>query len=246
VNGQASLRTLTASLEKLIDEVAAIPHQDPRRCPKVVVTGDFFLRFNPSFMEGVHRRYAQHGIILVPVGLNELFLYGAYSGMASTARGWDLPPDSAWAVAQACLRVFEPGARSYLTNWAQYHWLKSYDDSYRRLFGRTGLVIGAGHDIAGLFAQAAEHLSTTIAGEAIPTVGKGVAAEEEGYDGIITIGPFNCLPFRISEAILKPYSLKRDMPILTYESDGFSVNPAFLRQVDVHIQQVLAHRAAQR
>ena len=70
-----------------------------------------------------------------------------------------------------------------------------------------------------------------------------MAAEEEGYDGIIAIGPFNCLPFRISEAILKPYSLKRDMPILTYESDGFSVHPAFLRQVDVHIQQVLAHRA---
>ena len=32
--------------------------------------------------------------------------------------------------------------------------------------------------------------------------------------------------------------------ILTYESDGFGVHPAFLRQVDVHIQQVLANRAA--
>ena len=29
------------------------------------------------------------------------------------------------------------------------------------------------------------------------------------------------------------------MPILTYESDGYSVSPAVLRQVDVHIQQVL-------
>ena len=35
-------------------------------------------------------------------------------------------------------------------------------------------------------------------------MGKGVAAGDEGYDGIIAIGPFNCLPFRISEAILKP------------------------------------------
>lgn len=32
------------------------------------------------------------------------------------------------------------------------------------------------------------------------------------------------------------------MAILTYESDGFSVSPAFLRQVEVHIQQVLNHR----
>ena len=33
------------------------------------------------------------------------------------------------------------------------------------------------------------------------------------------------------------------MPILTYESDGYAVSPSFLRQVDVHIQQVLDHAA---
>jgi hypothetical protein len=33
------------------------------------------------------------------------------------------------------------------------------------------------------------------------------------------------------------------MPILTYESDGFAVAPAFLRQVEVHIQQVLERAA---
>jgi hypothetical protein len=31
--------------------------------------------------------------------------------------------------------------------------------------------------------------------------------------------------------------------MLTYESDGYPVAPAFLRQVDVHIQQVLEHAA---
>ena len=30
-------------------------------------------------MEGVHDRYAKHGIILIPADLNELFLYGAYA-----------------------------------------------------------------------------------------------------------------------------------------------------------------------
>ena len=49
-------------------------------------------------------------------------------------------------------------------------------------------------------------------------------------------------PLRIAEAILKPLSLHDRIPILTYESDGFSVSPAFLRQVDVHIRQVLAER----
>jgi hypothetical protein len=33
------------------------------------------------------------------------------------------------------------------------------------------------------------------------------------------------------------------MPILAYESDGYPVTPSFLRQVDVHLQQVLEHAA---
>lgn len=96
-------------------------------------------------------------------------------------------------------------------------------------------------DASSTFADASEHISPKIYGEAIPTVGDGVRAEVEGYDGIFIIGPFNCLPFRIAEAILKPLSIQRGMPILTYESDGYAVSPSFLRQVEVHTQQVLDH-----
>ena len=91
--------------------------------------------------------------------------------------------------------------------------------------------------------RAAEHVSPTIYGELLPIVGKGLEAAREGYDGIIVIGPFNCLPYRISEAILKPLSIQQGMPILTYESDGYAVSPSVLRQVEVHIEQVLEHAA---
>ncbi len=80
-----------------------------------------------------------------------------------------------------------------------------------------------------------------IFGETVTAVGEGLDAESEGYDGIMLIGPFNCLPFRISEAILKPQCILQQMPIITYESDGYAVSPSFLKQVDVHIQQVLEH-----
>jgi len=233
-------------LAALIDDIASIPHTDPVARARVVVTGDFFLRFNPCFMEGVHEKYARNGIILVPVGLNELVLYSLYSSMADNARDWNLPPDSARAVALAFARFYQPKGKDYLSNWARYRWMKFYDRRYRELFGRTGLLLGGTHDVPRLYDQASRHLSTTIVGEAIPTVGKGVGAGQEGYDGIIAIGPFNCLPFRISEAILKPYGLQKGMPVLTYESDGFSVRPAFLRQVDVHVQQVLANRLSRR
>lgn len=91
-----------------------------------------------------------------------------------------------------------------------------------------------------------QHISPQLFGEAVPTVGRGLNAEYEGYDGIILSGPFNCLPFRISEAILKPLCIQHSMPLLSYETDGCAVAPAVLRQVDVHIQRVLEHAAINR
>ena len=99
------------------------------------------------------------------------------------------------------------------------------------------------NEVPALFEKASEHVSPALCGEVIPTVGKGLEAASEGYDGLIVIGPFNCLPFRVSEAILKPLSIQQGMPILTYESDGYAVAPSFRRQVDVHIQQVLDRAA---
>jgi predicted nucleotide-binding protein (sugar kinase/HSP70/actin superfamily) len=62
-----------------------------------------------------------------------------------------------------------------------------------------------------VFEKASAHVSTEIYGEIFSTIGRGL--EAEGYDGIVIIGPFNCLPFRISESILRPLCIQRGMPI---------------------------------
>ncbi|MBN2559458.1 MAG: hypothetical protein JXQ75_00820 [Phycisphaerae bacterium] len=244
VDSAPSPAALNASLPSLAKRVSAIPHTDPTHCPKVVVTGDFFTRLDPSFMGGIHDLYAKHGIILIPVDLNELYLYGAYAGMVTATQDWGVPPESLRALALACAKAFRPEGRNYVISRVKYHQLKYYEERYRGLFGRTGLLVTGLNDMYRLFRHASQHISPAVFGEAIPTVGKALAARDEGYQGIIVVGPFNCLPFRISEAILKPYCIQQRMPILTYESDGFSVSPSFLRQVDVHIQQVLATHLA--
>jgi predicted nucleotide-binding protein (sugar kinase/HSP70/actin superfamily) len=239
-----SLDQLHAELPAFVDRVAALPRtRDPRTCPRVVVTGDFFTRFSPFFMEGVHDLYAQRGIILKPVDLSDLFQYATYHGVAETANGWGMKPGGL-ALAKACTRMFQPDGKEYLQRWLIYQAQRRAEERYRRLFGKTGLLLSEPNEVASLFERASEVVSPTIFGEVIPTVGKGLQAEREGYDGVILIGPFNCLPLRISEAILQPASIRRGMPILAYESDGCAVPPSFLRQVEVHIQQVLDHAAA--
>jgi len=230
-----------AGLAEFVRRLAALPRtRSPSGCPRVVVTGDFFTRFSPFFMEGVVELYAARGIILKPVDLSDLLLYGAYHRVAERASGWGLKPGGL-ALARACTRIFQPDGKDYLRKWAGYQAERWHEQYYRGLFAETGLLVAGPNDVSAVFEKAVEHVSPTLYGETIPTIGKGLEADSEGYDGIIVIGPFNCLPYRISEAILKPLSLQRGTPILTYESDGYAVSPSFLRQVDVHIQQVLDH-----
>lgn len=139
--------------------------------------------------------------------------------------------------------MLEPDGQEYLQQWWGYQSGRRTEEQFREIFLSTGLLVSEPNDVVAAFEKSAEHISPQIFCEITPTVGKGLNAEYEGFDGIILIGPFNCLPFRISEAILKPLSIQQGMPLLTYETDACAVAPAVLRQVDVHIQQVLEHSA---
>ncbi len=243
---RAKARTLEDFSEQLpgfVEYLAALPRtRDPMACPKVVVTGDFYARFSPFFMDGVRDLYAARGIILKPVDLTDLFLYVTYDGMRGTANNWGLKPGG-FALAKACTRLLESDGQQYLQQWWGYQSGRRIEQRYREIFLETGLLISKPNDVVVLFEKSSEHISPEIFGEITPTVGRSLNAEYEGYDGILLIGPFNCLPYRISEAILKPLSIQQGMPLLTYETDGCAVSSAVLRQVDVHIQQVLEHSA---
>jgi predicted nucleotide-binding protein (sugar kinase/HSP70/actin superfamily) len=234
-----SLDQFNAQLPAFAEWLAALPRRrDPSTCPKVVITGDFFTRFSSFFMEGVPALYAAGGIILKPVDLGDFIQYATYDKVAETAGAWGMKPGYP-ALAKACLRMFQPDGKKYLRQWMSYQAERWHEGRYRQLFRKTGLLVAGPNNVSSLFETASRHISPSIFGEVIPSVGKGLEAAHEGYDGIFLIGPFNCLPYRISEAILKPLTLQADMPLLTYESDGYAVSPSFLRQVEVHIEQVL-------
>lgn len=244
--GADTLDAFNAGLPAFMERLAVLPRvRDPQTCPRVIVTGDFFTRFSPFFMEGVRDLYAARGIILKPADLSDLVFYGVYDGIADAANIWGMKPGN-FALAKACTRIFHPDGKQYLQNWLAYQVERRMEQSYRGIFRASGLLVAGDNSIAELFAHATEHVSPKIYGETIPVLGKGLDAALEGYDGTLLVGPFNCLPYRISEAILRPLSLQRGMPMLTYESDGYAVEPAFLRQVDVHIQQVLDHAGRRR
>ena len=218
----------TTRFNDFIDRLAALPRsRDPQSCPRVVVTGDFFTRFSPFFMEGVRDLYAAHGIILKPVDLNDHLLNGVYNGVADTASTWGLKPGNL-AMAKACTRIFQPDGKEYLQRWLTFQTERRAEGRYRELFQRSGLLVADANEVSTLFGKAAEHVSPSICNEVIPTVGKALVAGAEGYDGVIVIGPFNCLPFRISEAIEAAQPSARHAPAQLRERRlcGLAVRPA--------------------
>ena len=66
----ASLRLNSFSRNpELVGRLARCLANDPTDRPRVLVTGDFFTRFSPFFMEGVRDIYDDSGIIFKPVDL---------------------------------------------------------------------------------------------------------------------------------------------------------------------------------
>ena len=58
----------------------------------MAVTGDFFTRFSPFFMEGIAELYARRGIILKPVDVSDLVLHASYLDVAEAAQSWGMKP----------------------------------------------------------------------------------------------------------------------------------------------------------
>ncbi len=57
-----TLDRFSSELPAFVEFLTALPRtRDPLTCPRVVVTGDFYARFSPFFMNGVRDLYAARG-----------------------------------------------------------------------------------------------------------------------------------------------------------------------------------------
>jgi predicted nucleotide-binding protein (sugar kinase/HSP70/actin superfamily) len=139
-NVSRALDEFHAELPAFIDRLAQLPRtRDPLTCPRVVVVGDFFTRFSPFFMDGVRALYAERGIILKPVDLNELSLYIAYDALAGTASHWGMAPGGL-ALAKACTSIFRAEGKQYVQQWLSYQKLQRLRSTTGAFFTRPAYL----------------------------------------------------------------------------------------------------------
>lgn len=219
---QADFNVLTAQLSRSAERLKAIAlRRPPKTVPTVTLSGEIFVRRDGLSRQYLTERLARRGFATVCAPVAEWVHYCNYL----VESGFNQAPLSALQKFKLKLRNFFQGR---------------YEKTIKEILARTGLVQAESPDVEKLLASARPYISANLPGEAVLTVGGSLTDIVRHACGVIAIGPFGCMPNRISEAILSEAMTARGklaadpgapnlrsilteidhLPFLAIESDG--------------------------
>lgn len=92
--------------------------------------------------------------------------------------------------------------------------------------------------------KAAPYLSQNVGGEGRETIGGTVLFAERGFDGIIQLLPFGCMPENIATSILPRVQRDHDIPVLTLAFDEQSGRAGMITRVEAFYDLLMARRGS--
>ena len=172
----AMVRQLKATAATLGKIRLQIPHAE---IPKLSLIGEIYVRHDPISLQRLIERLAEQGFIVRTSQTSEWIKYTDWLVRHKIEGRPDLP----W--------------------WSRY-WVKRYfDGKIRRLLAPCGLFHYEEQvKVEPLIAAGSRFISPQLSGEAILTVGAALHEILHPSCGVISIGPFGCMPTRLAESIL--------------------------------------------
>jgi predicted nucleotide-binding protein (sugar kinase/HSP70/actin superfamily) len=219
---KADFKLLTRRLAACAERLRAVPLRRPTaEVPTISLTGEIFVRRDALSRQSLTERLAERGFATVCAPIAEWVHYCNYL----VNHGFNHDSLRAMQLFKFKLRNFFQGR---------------YERQIKSILARTGLVKSTNLDVATVIANASPHLSPNLTGEAVLTVGGSLTEIIHHSCGVIAIGPFGCMPNRLSEAILSETMTARnklatdpanpglravltdidDLPFLAIETDG--------------------------
>jgi predicted nucleotide-binding protein (sugar kinase/HSP70/actin superfamily) len=218
-------------LDKAAIELSQINLKKPlKNATKAAVVGEIYVRRDGFSRQYLVEKLAEKGIVSKVASVSEWVYYCDYLVKNNLSEDADLK-DKLNVFVENFVRVkYEKEIKKILTksNLAEYHII----------------------DVDEVIDNARDLISPHLSGEAILTIGTAITEVIDSVDGVISIGPFGCMPSRIAEAILNekisihkgktgtnaivPQVLKQypNLPLLNIETDG---NP-FPQVIDIKIE----------
>ena len=175
--------------------------------------------------------------------LFELLLYGNYHLADTTSRRMNADAFKWTTYVKAFATIWKNNSQLFIISKLAPIVLQLLERRHRRKFSKTGLLYAGPNNLREIYRQSKPWISSTIFCEAIPTIGKGLETLENSlFDSLVLTGPINCLPYKISQAILKPIYLEHNTPFLVFDSDISAVSPNTRRLINANIEQIKRRR----
>ncbi len=189
--------------------------------PLVLLTGEIFVRNDGISRQYIVEKLAEEGIACKTSGLIEWVHYTDWCCKRSLSNS---SPD--------CLKRLALFYRSRM--------IRKYERKIKKIWSDCGLIHYKLDDVKHILHSVSHLISPELKGEAILTIGSAMTEILDPFCGVIAIGPFGCMPNRISESILSREMNSRgkretgtaglrlkklldshdELPFLCIESDG--------------------------
>ena len=222
LENRPDFKELTQTLEIVADNLKKIPlKRSIEDTPVILLTGEIFVRNDDISRQFIVEKLAQKGFATKVSTVAEWIYYTDWcfkNNLSSANFGW----------------------RERLSLFIRSITMKKYEKTLKKTLAESGLFQYRPEDIDHLVSRTRHLINPELVGEAILTTGASINEVLDHYCGVIAIGPFGCMPNRISEAILSRemnrngklatgVSSKKvlnlldkiqDLPFLAIESDG--------------------------
>ncbi len=195
--------------------------KDPGTVPRISLVGEIFVRRDSISRQFLIARLAKKGFATLCAPVAEWILYSDFSVL----RG---------------LSDYKPSTTEKLKLFIKMKFIAAYEKRIKSTLSGSGFVQAERIDIQRIIRNSSAYISPNLTGEAILTIGSAITEIASTTCGIIAIGPFGCMPNRISEAILNEIMNGKgklatdpenktlravldpfgDLPFLAIESDG--------------------------
>ncbi len=92
--------------------------------------------------------------------------------------------------------------------------------------------------------KAAPFLNHNVGGEGRETVGSTVLFAERGFDGVIQLLPFGCMPENIATSIIPRVQQQHDIPVLTLAFDEQTGRAGLVTRLEAFLDLLMARRGS--
>ncbi len=225
-------------LETVIGEGKQLIDEDIAPKPLVGIVGEIYLRTHADSNQHVIRVLEKYGAEVVNASIGEWVNYTSYNGLRNAKIGLrmslkQLRMDSVKAYLK---KIVSFGGDLYYQEYRQRK-------AYRR--ARALIDLAQDHSLGHLedTLQKSDLFSFDVGTEACLSIAGILEYAKEGYNGVVNVYPFTCMPSTATSAIIKPVMSRLSVPYLDTPYDS-SFQPGreaairtFMYQAHQHFKQ---------